>query len=202
VRAADNPFRSECLERIGFRLVSESWGSLLARLEAAGRRGAIVGPQGSGKTTMLAALGRHLEIAGWSCLALRLDTTAPRLDAAASDSLAAADARVVVLLDGAEQLGHLAWLALRRRSRRAAGLVITTHGVGRLGMLYRCSTSAALLAGLVAELLPADWPPVREETIERVFAASGGNIREALSRLYDACARSVSPAPLCLDVPG
>jgi hypothetical protein len=224
VRAADNPFRSECVERLEPRLVADTWDDLLARLQAAGMRGAIVGPQGSGKTTMLATLerlqaagmrgaivgpqgsgkttmlatlGRRLEMAGWYCLALRLDTTAPRLDAMALRSVAAADERVVVLLDGAEQLGHLAWLSLQRSCRRAAGLVITTHRPGRLPTLYRSTTSPALLAELVTELLPAPWPPVPEEVLSRVFSANAGNLREALGQLYDACARAASPASVC-----
>jgi hypothetical protein len=194
VRAADNPFRSERLAGLQPRLHEITWDALVARLASTGRRGALVGPQGSGKTTLLAGLGRRLEAEGYSCLAIRLDTTEPRPGPAAWRALAFLDGRAVVLLDGAEQLGKLEWWRFLVRVRRAAGVVVTTHREGRLPTLLRCRTTVALLGELVAELLPPDWPAVPAGLVREVFAATRGNLREALGALYDICARCPSPA--------
>jgi polynucleotide 5'-kinase involved in rRNA processing len=74
VRARDNPFRTERVLRVRFRLPSGTWDDLLARFEALGRRAAIVGPQGSGKTTLLEDLAPRLRARGYSIRELRLDT--------------------------------------------------------------------------------------------------------------------------------
>ena len=76
---------------------------------------------------------------------------------------------------------------LVRASRRAGGLVITTHRERRLPLLYRAETSPALLAGIVAALDGSASPPAD------LFERNGGNLRAALLELYDAAARSSGP---------
>ena len=89
-----------------------------------------------------------------------------------------------LLFDGAEQLSWVAWQFFKWRTRRAAGLIITTHKPGRLPTLWNCNTwpgcpdiMADVLAGSRFTTLPAN--PVD------LFRKHKGNLREALRECYD-----------------
>jgi hypothetical protein len=182
VRACDNPFRTERVLRVRYRLASATWDGLLDRLDALGRRAAIVGPQGSGKTTLLEDLAPRLRARGFEVRELRLDTETPSFAPGFLDGFfAALGPRDVILFDGAEQMGWLAWMRFERRSRAAAGLVITSHRSGLLPTLLETSTTPELLDGLVEEILGRRSP----ELTPGLFEKHDGNLREALRELYD-----------------
>jgi energy-coupling factor transporter ATP-binding protein EcfA2 len=185
VRACDNPFRTECVLRVRYRLASGTWDGLLDRLDTLGRRAAIVGPQGSGKTTLLEDLAPRLRARGFEVRELRLDTETPSFAPGFLDGFfAALGPRDVILFDGAEQMGWLAWSRFERRSRAAAGLVITSHRSGLLPTLLETSTTPDLLDGLVEEILGRSSPELRSMT-PALFEKHDGNLREALRELYD-----------------
>jgi hypothetical protein len=182
MRARDNPFRTEQVLRVRYRLASDTWDGLLDRFEAFGRRAAIVGPQGSGKTTLLEDLAPRLRARGFGVKELRLDTETPRFEPGALDRFfASLGPRDVILFDGAEQLGWLAWSRFERRARAAAGLILTVHRPGRLPTLLETSTSPELLDDLVEEILGERAP----ERTWGLFEKHDGNLREALRELYD-----------------
>ena len=184
--ARDNPFAVHRVRRERYRLDDAGWTALLARLESAGWRGAIVGPHGSGKTTLIEDLVARLEVRGWVARWVRLSSEERRVP---RGSLVDLGARDIVLVDGAEQLNGVRWRLLRWRARRAAGLIITTHHDGRLPTLLRCATSPGLLCELVA-VLGVDLAPAEAEALH---ARHCGNLREALRELYDAhAARGVT----------
>jgi hypothetical protein len=185
MRARDNPFRTECVLRVRYRLASGTWDGLLDRLDALGRRAAIVGPQGSGKTTLLEDLAPRLRARGFEARDVRLDTEMPRFEPGFLDRFfASLGPRDVILFDGAEQLGWFAWSRFERRSRAAAGLVVTGHRPGLLPTLIDTSTTPELLDDLVEEILGERSPEVRSRT-PALFEKHGGNLREALRELYD-----------------
>src|SRR5579872_7088573 len=74
MRARDNPFRSEQIENLGYRLEGTTWMELLARCERLGYRCAVVGPYGSGKTTFLEELEKKLQGARFRTRLIRLRT--------------------------------------------------------------------------------------------------------------------------------
>jgi len=190
MRARDNPFRTEQVLRVRYRLASGTWDELLDRWESLGRRAAIVGPQGSGKTTLLEDLAPRLRARGFGARDLRLDTETPRFEPGALDRFfASLGPRDVILFDGAEQLGRLAWSRFERRSRSAAGLVITGHRAGRLPPLLKTSTTPELLDDLVEEILGERTPMTRG-----LFEKHAGNLREALREMYDRFAAVTGPA--------
>ncbi|HEX3527823.1 MAG TPA: hypothetical protein VH988_12230 [Thermoanaerobaculia bacterium] len=203
MRARDNPFAAQRLAAIPYRLSGPTWEELLDRLAALRCRAALVGPHGRGKTTLLEELARRLEGRGLRTRLVTLHEGDRRLSAAQRGTLfRGLTARDVLLVDGAEQLGRLAWLEVRTRSRAAGGLVITSHRPGLLPTLHECRTTPELLAGIVADLVGGEEAG-RLPSAEELHVRHGGNVRDALRELYDLCAgltsspaaRTGSPSP-------
>jgi hypothetical protein len=142
-----------------------------------------VGPHGSGKTSLLAALEPALRARGLEPVGLRLRRGDRRLGVAGERWLAAAGPGAVLVLDGSDELGPVDRLRVLRRSRAATGLLVATHRRGVLPVLHRCRPAPDLLGELMAELdagCGCALPPPGE-----LFARHGGNLRLALRELYD-----------------
>jgi hypothetical protein len=179
--ARDNPFRSERIEALAFRDPDTDLPALLAHFRQLGHRGVLVGPHGSGKTTLRETLERHLEAAGW--IPHRLVLATDRRARAAEVTVLCADLtpRHLLCLDGLDLLGPWLWWRLRRAG--AGGILATSHRPGRLPTLLVHRTSPALLAELVAEL--AGPEAVAPAAISALFARHGGDVRACLRELYD-----------------
>lgn len=202
MRARDNPFRSERVLAVRYRLQGPTWDGLFERFDALGRRAAIVGPQGSGKTTLLEDLAPRFRDRGFRVRELRLDTEAPTFDRRfLDDFFASLGTKDLILFDGAEQLGRFAWSSFERRIRAAGGLLITLHRAGRLPTLLETRTSPGLLEALVAEVLGGRVDEVRER-MPGLFERHEGNLREALRELYDVYAEDVRPPVEEISGPG
>lgn len=185
MRARDNPFAAQRILRLRYRLSGTTWEEVLERLAVLEHRAAVVGPHGRGKTTFLEDLRDRLEDRGFRTRFVVLHRGDRRLTPLQEESLFAGLSREdVLLLDGAEQLGRLAWLRVRRRSRAAGGLVVTSHRPGLLPTLFNCRTSPDLLDSLVRDLLGPEAETL-SPTSEELFARHGGNLRNALRELYD-----------------
>jgi len=194
MRARDNPFAVQRLHAVSYRLSGTTWEELMERLAARRFRAALVGPHGRGKTTLLEELARRLAERGLRTRMVTLHEGDRRLSAAQRATLfrdlMPAD---ILFLDGAEQLGRLAWLEVQMRSRAAGGLVITSHRPGLLPTLHECHTTPELLAGIVEDLAGVEEArhlPAAGELLVR----HGGNVRDALRELYDLCAGLTSPS--------
>ncbi len=188
MRARDNPFRVDRVDRVGYRLQGATWEELLLRLAALDYRAAIVGRQGRGKTRLLEELSGRLAERGRRPVWLQLSRRNRRLDPEQHRTLQDLDAGSLLLVDGADELGRLAWRALARRSRAAAGLVITAHTAGLLPTLIECTTTVGLLQEIVGELEAEggrSLPP-----LPTLFDRHQGNLRNALRELYDLAARA------------
>lgn len=192
MRARDNPFRTEQLERLSYRLQTTAWPELWARLESFHFRAAIVGTHGTGKTTLLAELGNRLRERGWRTLHLRCNTEHRTLPRNFLSAMSNHRAETFLLFDGAEQLHPLAWWWFRRQLWPAGGLIITTHRAGRLPTLLECHTSAKLLAELAAQLLERTTDELHT-TAENLFRRHRGNLRDALREWYDRLASGNDP---------
>jgi hypothetical protein len=185
MRARDNPFATDRVLRVRYRPQGWTWEQLLERLAALNHRGAIVGPEGRGKTTLLEDLGGRLKERGLGVRHVRLSRERPRLDRAGWHALFhRISDRDVILFDGAEQSSRWAWWRLVRASRAAGGLVITSHRAGLLPTLVECETDVPLLRGIVETLHPESADD--REAIRSLFTRHGGNVRDALRELYDA----------------
>ncbi len=183
VAAHRNPFRTERLEALRYRLDDAGWAALLARGGALGWRCALVGPEGSGKTTLLGELERRLATSFPVQARLTARRGAPPARADQEAALAALPPGGLLTIDGAEQYGRLGWWRLTRRWRGA--LVATSHRPGLLPTLRTHTTDAGLLGELVRELGGA------EIAVEELWRRHRGNLRTCLLECYDRCAHGV-----------
>lgn len=87
-----------------------------------------------------------------------------------------------IFLDGAEQLGWIGWLEFRWLARNCRRVIIAVHALGRLPVVWDCTSSHGLLRDLVAGL--------GEECadVEALWTRSDGDIRVGLRELYDRAA--------------
>lgn len=183
----------ERVERLArYRLDGETWEGRLARFRGLGWRAAIAGPHGSGKTTLLEDIAPRLAALGFRPRLLRLDAERQECSHAELRQMSA-DRGAFILLDGAEQMGWMAWRRFSRATLGAQGLLITVHRASRLPTLLTTRTSPELVEVLLADLGCERW---RSEARE-LFARHGGNVREVLRGLYDFAAeeRSALPGP-------
>lgn len=179
MKARENPFRSECIDRLRFRPMGWTWDEFDARLHAQNYRGAIVGPKGSGKTTLLEELTKRFHGQGFTTIHFRLNAEYQVLP------ILPASFTGVVILDGAEQLESRAWQRFLVQTRLAAGIIVTSHSPGLLPTLVECSTDLNLLDNLLCDLLNADAIFNLGSLPERLFSDHHGNIRMVFRDLYD-----------------
>jgi len=188
VKARDNPFSVDRIERIRYRPFSGGLEDITARLDRMQYRAAIVGDEGSGKTTLLEDLREHLQSNGVATKSIFINDTNPFVRSARRRFISNLNAGDVVLLDGAEAMGRLAWTTFKRGVlNREAGLVITAHRPGLMPTLIQCSTTPALLREIVADLL-SDAANLEAAFLDELYRRNSGNIRNCLRELYDLCA--------------
>jgi hypothetical protein len=162
---------------------------LVERLAAGGGWGQIVGPHGSGKTSLLESLVPQLQAAGRPAVRFALRDGQRSLpkgwQSDVRQHLQGATSPVV-LVDGYEQLGLAARLWLRLYCRwHKLGLIVTSHQSVGLPELMRCEPSLELAQAIVERLQAAYPQYVTPADVQRCFAQHEGNLREMLFALYD-----------------
>jgi hypothetical protein len=184
----ENPFCSRRVRpgAIPFLFAAgQSAAALIERLQRSGWWGQIVGPHGSGKSALLAALVPAIEQAGRRVVQAELHDGQRHLPAGFPPS-SGLDAATVLAVDGYEQLGRGTRFWLKRFCRRGGvGLLVTAHD--GVGLPELCRTAPNLsLARQVLDQLQRGYPPhVMAEDLAEPFARHGGNLREVLFDLYD-----------------
>ena len=182
LRAKDNPFAVDRVRQVRYEPLEESWEGLLARLAVMDYRGAIVGPCGSGKTTLCEDLEIRLQEQGLRTqyLFFSVDIHVTWRDI----QRVLARPFDVILVDGADHMSWLTWRALKRNVfREKRGLVVTTHRPGLLDTWHECQTSCVLLERIVGRLVRDHV--IARERIQESYDRCQGNIRQALRELYD-----------------
>jgi hypothetical protein len=204
---ADNPFSTRYTRpgAIPFRFPPGSGADqLVAQLRSQGWRGAIVGPHGSGKSSLVAALVPAIRRAGKEVLLVELHDGQRRLPVVQEKGTGVVSCQgdpaakgndqettpvpfsCVVIVDGYEQLSWWNRLGLRRVCRhRGQGLVVTSHARTALPLLFRTATSLDLAQGIVASLLAGRPELITPEQLARRFESRHGDLRELLFDLYD-----------------
>lgn len=200
----DNPFNSWRIESLDYRFATGSWDTLLRRLFERGGRGAIVGPHGTGKTTLMEQLADRLTRLGLVVRHVRLESDdRGRCRRQLRDMARGAGPKDALLLDGAGLIGGAPWWRFRLAARRASVVVVTGHREGRLPLLCRTGATPELLHGLIDQLL-GPGHPVTPARCRQLLAHCGGNVRRVFGLLYDrwsvrAGAQKNPVDALCLD---
>ncbi len=184
LRARENPLRAELVERIPFQPVGWTWDELDERLHALKFRCAIVGGQGTGKTTLLDALEVRLRRRGMEIHRITLRADDPHPDDSQLQNIRSAKTQIV-LLDGAEQLSPGRWRQMLDVTSDARGLIITSHAAALLPTLVECRTSPELLDDLLRIVLSSDVVTALGDSPRRLLETHRGNIRLVLRDLYD-----------------
>ena len=170
MKARDNPFAADRVLAVRYRLRDTTWDALLDRLAALRYRAAIVGPPGTGKTTLLEDLTAQLAARGHRVRSCRAPHLPP--DVAGNE---------ILCVDSAELLPWWRWAGRRWRG----GLLVTRHRPGHLPTLHHCQTDAGLLDGILATLDPSLPVTQRAAWAAALHATHAGNVRAALRECYD-----------------
>jgi hypothetical protein len=181
IAAKDNPFATERVEALlpyEPEWIGQSWAAIDAAFARHDRRGAVVGPHGSGKTTFLETLARRLRESGEDVAPLFINrqrrSIAPAYFTALTD-------RTIILFDGAEQLGPIAWRRFLNRTRHTRGLIVTAHRISRLPTLFETDASPTVLQRCIERLDP-EFTAGKSDAL---FDRHRGNLRHALLECYD-----------------
>ncbi|HVX09644.1 MAG TPA: hypothetical protein VHC22_00445 [Pirellulales bacterium] len=159
--------------------------TVVERLRALDWWAQIVGPHGSGKSTLVAALRPALAAAGRDVRLVGLHQGDRRLPISVEEWRRFTPATQLIV-DGYEQLGPFArWRVARRCRRQGCGLLVTTHTDLGFTTLFTTDPCLDLAVALVRQLLPPGDDTIGDTDIEAAWRANGGNLREMLFALYD-----------------
>lgn len=185
MRARDNPFRAEVLQTLPFVFPpGDSLSACIHRLESLNWRGAVVGPHGAGKTTILDQLSQELNRRGMPVSSLRLqDVRWTRNRLRVQQWLSSTPAASVLILDSAGLFPRLAWNQFVRTTSHYRGLIISCHKAGRLPTILNCTPSLDLLIHLVEQLVGPGV--IANAQLAELFHRHQGNLRACLRALYD-----------------
>lgn len=183
MKPSDNPFRSECIDAIDYVPWGTTWEALEKRLRETKFRCAIVGPHGTGKTTlMLSLLNRDIE----GCPGTRfwVKVEADRSNLATVRSLIRKQPGLL-MVDGYDLLPWRDRLAVLHRPDP---VLVTSHRRTALPTLIKTHSDPKLLRELTAKLLgsTAELP----DDLPQRLSSQRGNVREVFRGLYDHCGRA------------
>ncbi|HTN76816.1 MAG TPA: hypothetical protein VL096_16270, partial [Pirellulaceae bacterium] len=158
---------------------------LVDQLDLSDWRGQILGPHGTGKSTLLHTLQPVLIERRREILWIT-QNQGERSLAVTAEQAASWNAQTLVIVDGYEQLSWLAkrWLSATCQ-RSGAGLLVTSHTDVGLPTLFTTQASEALACEVVAQILPDDAAEIAVEDVSRCYQQYAGNVRETLFALYD-----------------
>lgn len=178
IPAHQNPFRVQRIHALTFRAPGFDWPQFLERIAETNYRGVIAGPHGSGKSTLLNELAKRLEEKGIPIQRIFLNESNRRIPPVRLSP------ETVVLLDGAEQLGWIAWQRFRTKTRHTCGLIVTMHKAARMPLIYSCNPTGEILRELLEELAPGT-PESAHKKAARLLIQNKGDIRQTFLSLYD-----------------
>jgi hypothetical protein len=186
-----NPFATRCVRPGALPYCFPDGGNaeqLIEKLKVNEWRGAIIGPHGTGKSTLLAELRPCIERADWRVEMIALHDGQRRLPAGFWAAIGR-EMQCFVIVDGFEQLGWWSrWRLLQACRRNKSGLLITAHrseAIAGLPVIYQTSGDLQTVQHLVDDLLPPHGGEIQPNDVSTAFRAHAGNVRETMFALYE-----------------
>ena len=183
--AKDNPFTVQLTTSLPYRLIEGNWDLHLRRLRTFNHRASVVGPRGTGKSTLLKDLANKLLENSCRCFELFLPHEKQFHDEMLREARQLSKQGSVILVDGMERLS----LPQRLRLLRCNKIVATSHRPIRfplfgLPIWIRTTTNLDILRDILSslEIHPRE---IIIERAEQLFEKYRGNVREVLRELYD-----------------
>ncbi len=159
--------------------------TLLARLARQSWVGQIIGPHGTGKSTLIADLVGALRAAGREPQHYRLRDGIDTFPGWNARTLKL-HSQSILIIDGFEQISPWRRWWLRRECRHAgSGLVVTAHTSIGLPDLFRTDVTLDLADQILMHLHRGSTPLVDVHDLEDRLRVRAGNLRDALFDLYD-----------------
>ncbi len=185
MKAKDNPFRADKVEGVPYYVQDILREDLYVRLRMLHYRAAIVGREGTGKTTLLEQIKKDLEEQKKDIFLITLNKERPYFFWSLLKKIRQRiDRDTIILLDGADVLPFWHWKILCHLTKKAAGLIVTTHSLKLLPELIYCRTNKDVLQLVLEHLLGNESG--KAQALSRVlFDTHKGNIREVLRDLYE-----------------
>jgi hypothetical protein len=144
---------------------------------------AIIGPHGTGKSTLLVAITAALDAAGRPVVLCRLRCRRDGIEV--FRAIGRARFGTTLLIDGWERFGPLAGrLAILGARLRGCRLIVTSHRPAGMPTALVTAGTLPLLAAIVARL-PAHDGLITPADLADAFGRHRGNLRDALADLYD-----------------
>lgn len=145
-----------------------------------GRRGQVVGPHGTGKSTFVIAFQKELAARGLDVHLITLHS----FDKSGLNNLLTLQPGSILILDGFEQLPFWRRFKIIQSTRwRKIGLLTTSHVSFGLPTLLETSVDLETAQNLVRTLTGSE----PSENLESLLTKHNGNLREVFFDLYDEC---------------
>lgn len=197
IPARDNPFASHRVESLRYRYPGFDFAVAVAQLEQMQWRAAILGPHGTGKTTLLLELYRYLQYSTNDRFkSIRLWLVPLDLKSRNQqwlELLEECSPQQILLVDGIERLSWTKQIRLLglgpswiHQSNLPKSIVVTTHRPVGLPVWLHTSSNCATMEELLQELYPTASPETINQA-RRLFTTRRGNIRDVFWKLYDCC---------------
>jgi hypothetical protein len=184
MKARCNPFTSDRVLTIRYKLNDSEWEDLFSFFTELNNCAAIVGPKGTGKTTLLEDFAQRADVLNLEPVFWRQNYQQSQPSAAELQSFFYRYGKPhLICIDSAELFNWLTWRRIKKLSSQVGGLLVTAHSEGRLPTLIRCGTSPSLLKSIISELVPAVSQPT-DAFVEELYYRNEGNIRSALRECY------------------
>ena len=187
-RLRSNPFATRYTRPGALRFLfppGQSLQTVIAGLSSANWTGQIIGPHGSGKSSLVAALLPELAREGRIVAHYVLGQGERRLPFTAAEA-DRWNVQTQLVIDGFEQLSWWNRKRLRMLCRRSAsGLLLTAHQSQGLPTVFQTAPSLELAQSIVQELLGEGEQSITAEDIAQAYRQDPANLREMLFRLYD-----------------
>lgn len=190
MKASANPFRSSSVEQLRYALSTDELEALVddALHESCS---CLLGPKGTGKTTLLEDLEPRIQQRGFKTHWIRLQlesTPADRAEAIAE--IRNLSPQHVCLFDGAEVLNFWQWRRVCRTARsNGFTLIATLHRKRSVTILRRTQTDWPLMEQFVRQLSGEHYSDRLSDHAQRAFHSNHGNMREVFRACYLALAQ-------------